>query len=73
MAAEGDSHSLERAAHAIKGASANIGADGLAAVCAEMEIQAGLSQLNGTAELVARFDSEFSRVRIALDSVVART
>ena len=33
-------HALERAAHTLKGASANVGASALAAVCAEIEMQA---------------------------------
>jgi two-component system, sensor histidine kinase and response regulator len=73
VVAEGDPHALERAAHALKGASANIGAAGLAAVCAELEAQGRFAQLEGAAQLVERFDVEFARVRDALSSVVART
>jgi signal transduction histidine kinase/DNA-binding response OmpR family regulator/HPt (histidine-containing phosphotransfer) domain-containing protein len=62
----GDSRALERAAHSLRGASANIGATSLAALCAEMELQGRLEQLDSTAQLVERFDTEWSRVRDAL-------
>lgn len=63
---EGDSAAVERAAHLLKGASANIGANALATVCAEMETQSRLARLDEAAGLVERFDTEFSRVRDAL-------
>jgi CheY-like chemotaxis protein/HPt (histidine-containing phosphotransfer) domain-containing protein len=68
---EGDTHALERAAHTLRGASANIGASALAAVCAEMEMQGRLEQLECTAGLVEKFDAEFARVRVALSQVAA--
>jgi DNA-binding response OmpR family regulator len=67
----GDSRALERTAHSLRGASANIGATALADVCAEMELQGRLEQLDATAQLVERFDSEYGRVRDALDHVLA--
>jgi CheY-like chemotaxis protein/HPt (histidine-containing phosphotransfer) domain-containing protein len=67
----GDSRALERAAHSLRGASANIGATALAAVCAEMELQGRLEQLDATTLLVERFDTEFLRVRDALDHLLA--
>jgi signal transduction histidine kinase/CheY-like chemotaxis protein/HPt (histidine-containing phosphotransfer) domain-containing protein len=69
----GDSRALERAAHSLRGACANIGATVLADVCAEMEAQGRLEQIDvvGQLELVRRFDSEFERVRDALDGLLA--
>jgi signal transduction histidine kinase/CheY-like chemotaxis protein/HPt (histidine-containing phosphotransfer) domain-containing protein len=67
----GDSRALERAAHSLRGACANIGATVLADVCAEMEAQGRLEQLDATGQLVARFDSEYERVRNALDNLLA--
>jgi two-component system, sensor histidine kinase and response regulator len=68
---EGDPHALERAAHALRGASANIGASTLAAICAEMETEGRSERLEGAAGLMAQFDAEFSRVRDALSHVLA--
>jgi PAS domain S-box-containing protein len=69
---EGDTAALERAAHLLRGASANIGASALAAVCAEMETQSRLARLDVAAGLVEQFDTEFSRVRDALSLLVAK-
>ena len=54
-------------------ASANIGASTLAAVCAEIEMQARFAQLGDAAGLVERFDTEFARVRDALNLLAAST
>jgi PAS domain S-box-containing protein len=70
---EGDTRALERAAHTLRGASANIGASTLAAVCAELEMQGRLEQLDSTVGLVEKFDAEFARVRAALNQVAAGT
>ena len=67
---------LERAAYTLRGASANVGATALAAVCAEMEMQGRSAQLYTAAGLVERFDTESARVRDALnllDLVTTRT
>jgi signal transduction histidine kinase/CheY-like chemotaxis protein/HPt (histidine-containing phosphotransfer) domain-containing protein len=73
IAEVGDSRALERAAHSLRGACANIGATVLADVCAEMESQGRLEQFDesGQRELVKRFDAEFERVRDALDGLLA--
>jgi PAS domain S-box-containing protein len=68
----GDAPALQRAAHTIRGASANVGAVALAAVCAEIETHDSSSALDGPAGLMERFDAEFIRAREALDSLVAR-
>ncbi len=70
---KGDTRALERAAHTLRGASANVGASALAAVCAEIETRGRLAQLDGTAGLVERFDAEFARVRDALSQVATRS
>ena len=49
---EGDCHAVERTAHTLKGASANVGATGLAEVCAQVEMRAREGQLGDTADLV---------------------
>jgi two-component system sensor histidine kinase/response regulator len=63
---EGDTRGLERAAHTLRGSSANVGATALAAVCAEVEARARAEQLDDTGELMERFDAEFARARDAL-------
>jgi PAS domain S-box-containing protein len=70
---EGDTCALERAAHTIRGASANVGASALAAVCAEIELRGRSAQLEGAAELVERFDVEFARVNDALNRLLTPT
>jgi CheY-like chemotaxis protein/HPt (histidine-containing phosphotransfer) domain-containing protein/two-component sensor histidine kinase len=68
----GDAEALERAAHMLRGASANVGATELAAVCAQIEAQARIAQFDDAAGLVARFDSELARVRDAFDLLADR-
>jgi len=72
-AAEGDARSLERAAHRVKGASMNVGATALAAVCDELESQARSAQPAATDGLLERFDAELDRARGALNLLVTRT
>ena len=70
---EGDPNALERTAHTLRGASANVGASAVAAVCAEMEMRGRSAQLDGADALVERFDSEFARVRDALSRLATST
>ena len=72
VADKGDAAAAERAAHLLRGASANIGANALAALCAEMETQSRLARLDVAAGLVEQFDSEFARVRDALSVLVPK-
>jgi two-component system sensor histidine kinase/response regulator len=67
---EGDPQALERAAHTLRGASANVGASALAAICAEMETEGRYERLEGAAGLMEQFDAELSRVRDALSHVL---
>ena len=67
---DGDAEALMRAAHTLKGASANVGATALTALCAEIESRSRASELDAAAELVARFDTEFARVRDAFSQLV---
>ena len=68
----GDAHGAERAAHTLKGASANVGATAFAAVCAAMEARAREGQPQGAAQLTEQFESEFVRARSALQAVASR-
>ncbi len=68
---EGDDQAIERTAHTLKGASANVGATGLADVCARLEMAAHLAQLGDAAALMEQLGEELGRVRAALEIVVA--
>ena len=52
---EGDREAIERAAHTLKGASANVGATGLVDVCAGLEMRAHERQLGDTTALMEQF------------------
>ncbi len=67
---EGDIDALERAAHTLKGASANVGASALAAICAEIETSGPgrTSSTSGQWPASSAFDAEFARVQDALDA-----
>jgi signal transduction histidine kinase/CheY-like chemotaxis protein/HPt (histidine-containing phosphotransfer) domain-containing protein len=68
---EGDAQALARAAHTLKGASANVGAVAVSAVCAELEAKAKLAGLDGAAGLVEQFACEMARAREALGLLMA--
>ena len=61
-----DAPTVERAAHTLKGASGNMGAPGMASICAELEEAGGSGDLSRAPALIARLDAEFGRVRRAL-------
>jgi HPt (histidine-containing phosphotransfer) domain-containing protein len=69
---DGDHTALSHTAHSLKGASANLGANDLARVCAELEMHARQVELVGSDEfadadaLMERFEAEFTRVQVAL-------
>ena len=67
-----DHTALACTAHSLKGASANVGAQDLSLVCAELEMHACQVELVGSDEfadahtLMERFETEFTRVQVAL-------
>jgi HPt (histidine-containing phosphotransfer) domain-containing protein len=63
---DADSQSLERAAHTLKGASATLGAERLAELCARLQELGHAGELDGAASLVEATATEFGRVRIEL-------
>jgi CheY-like chemotaxis protein/HPt (histidine-containing phosphotransfer) domain-containing protein len=72
-AGAGEREGLGQTAHRLRGASANIGANPLAAVCAEIETLAGQGDLAGvTPALLDQLDLEVERVRTALSSELAQ-
>ena len=63
----GESHSVERIAHTLKGSAAHMGALRMKALLAELE-EVGRSEELGTApERISRVEEEFGRVRAALE------
>lgn len=66
-----DAEGAMRVAHAIKGASANVGAAHLSAVCSDIESHCRAGDLPAAVPLVPRFDSEFVRVCEALAALLA--
>jgi HPt (histidine-containing phosphotransfer) domain-containing protein len=64
--AKSDAVALERTAHNFLGSCANIGAKGLANICARLEQAGRGGSLDGTALLVAQLESGLGRVRASL-------
>ena len=70
--ATGDVGKFTRAAHSIKGSSANLGAMALRAVAEKLEQHARSQGLNGVAALVAQVKTEFARAQTALIALTAK-
>jgi HPt (histidine-containing phosphotransfer) domain-containing protein len=66
-----DAAALGRCAHRLKGAGANLGADTLAAICADVEQHARDADLDAIAPLLAALESELVRVMAALHQILA--
>jgi HPt (histidine-containing phosphotransfer) domain-containing protein len=64
-----DAEALRRAAHSLKGSSSQIGAVQVARLCADLEGQAGSTDLRGIAETLRRLDEAFDRVRTHLQAL----
>jgi HPt (histidine-containing phosphotransfer) domain-containing protein len=67
----GDASALERAAHTLKGASANLGAVAVAEQCRELEMKGRAAALDGAGDLAASIASEIPRVNAALARVAS--
>lgn len=61
-----------RAAHSIKGSSANIGATALRAAAEKLEHMARAQGLAGVAPLVEQVKAEFTRTQAALHTLIGR-
>ncbi len=62
-----DAQGLERAAHALKGSSANLGATDLAELCHQLERLSGGDQVPaGTAARLTALEAEYQRVEQAM-------
>lgn len=64
--ADGDAGALGRAAHTLKGASANLGAGRLAGLCADLEARGRAGGLDDAASLIAATTTELDHVQRAL-------
>ncbi|MGY4543761.1 two-component system sensor histidine kinase/response regulator [Arthrobacter sp. UYNi723] len=63
----GGGPALAQAAHALKGAAANIGATAVASLCGELEDLGRSGKLDGGRQLVSRLEAELVRVDFELD------
>ena len=68
--AEGDPEAVERAAHALKGSSANVGATLLTELTAHLEALGRARALGGAAPMVDDVEREYERVRTALTAAL---
>jgi HPt (histidine-containing phosphotransfer) domain-containing protein len=68
----GDTSKFTRAAHSIKGSSANIGATGLRAVAEKLEHQSRLQGLTEVPQLIEQLKQEYGRTEVALRALVGR-
>ncbi len=62
----GDAREMERAAHALKGSSANLGASDLAELCHQLERLSGERVPAGTPERLDALEAEYARVEQAM-------
>jgi CheY-like chemotaxis protein len=67
-----DAEKLRRAAHALKSASANLGARALAALCQEMETAGRAGQVNGAANHIAQVEHAYACALGALKNYLAQ-
>jgi HPt (histidine-containing phosphotransfer) domain-containing protein len=66
----GDARAIERAAHSLRGASANVGGTRLAEICGELEGLGRAHEVASASALLEEFDTELSRVQAALSHLV---
>lgn len=68
----GDVSKFTRAAHSIKGSSANLGAMALRTAAEKLEHQARTNGIGDVASLVAQVKAEFDRAQAALLTLIAK-
>jgi histidine phosphotransfer protein HptB len=68
--AAGDAAKFTRAAHSIKGSSANLGAMDLRAVAEKLEHQSRTDGLDGVSPLIAQLKVEFGRADLELKKLI---
>ena len=70
--AAGDARATGAAAHAIKGASATIGARGFAAIALELEQSGKQAQMDAAPQQLARLEAESAELAVALRARIAK-
>ena len=65
--AGGETRQLGREAHALKGASLTIGANGMAVICRQLENLGTAQTLEGASAALARLNHEFDRVKTEIE------
>lgn len=70
--AAGDTAKFTRAAHSIKGSSANLGANSVRAVAEKLEHQSRTDGLAGVATLLSELKAEFSRAQVELGKLMGK-
>ncbi|MDP9474737.1 MAG: PAS domain S-box protein, partial [Actinomycetota bacterium] len=69
---DGDARRVERAAHTLKGGSANMGAKRMATICSELQEVGASGDLSRASVLLGALEEEFGRVRPALEAETAK-
>jgi histidine phosphotransfer protein HptB len=69
--ASGDVTTFTRAAHTIKGSSANVGAQVLKAIAERLEALSRKEGLGGVSGMIAECDAEFERVKAELSRIAS--
>ena len=65
-----DAPTVERLAHTLKGSSANMGARGMADLCARLEVAGASGDLSRGPRLLQRLGEEFARVDRAFEAEI---
>lgn len=71
--AQADTQTLNRAAHTLKGSSANLSAAPLAQLCATLEVMSGRGELDRASSLLAQIEVEYDRVKNTLQQELQKT
>jgi PAS domain S-box-containing protein len=66
-----DASALENAAHALKGSASTLGANGLAALARNLEMQARTKILEGAGEVCSQLEEEWERLQLELSTMCA--
>jgi len=72
-AANGDSHDLSLAAHAMKSSSGSVGAKRMFAMASSLEHNARAGRLDGADAAIEQLAAEFRRVIVAYDGIIKRS